>query len=80
MFIKTNDFLIYRPIKYCVTSMILKPFKHNASVKSQHKFKYLLLVNYFHVSDHHHWQATRTRRCTAEVDTYIPRISCRQNR
>lgn len=71
MFIITKDFLIYRPIKYCVTSMILKLFKRDASIKSKYKFKYILLVNYFHVPDHHLWQAIPTRRCTAEADTYI---------
>lgn len=45
-------------------------FKHDASVKSQYKFKYILLVNYFLVPDHHLWQATPIR-CTVESDIYI---------
>lgn len=47
MFIKTKDFLIYRPIKYCVTSMTLKLFKHDASIKSQYKFKYIFVIKLF---------------------------------
>lgn len=67
MFIKTKGFLIYRPIKYCVTSVTLKLLKHDVSNHSIN-VKVLLLVDYFHVPDHHLWQVIPTTKYAAEAD------------
>lgn len=73
MFVKTTEFLILRPIKYCVTSIIHKLLKHDADAKAQYNLNIFSLANYFHIPDHQLWQAIPSESCTLEA-------RCKQNR